>query len=256
MRRLCILMLVACMAQYSNAQPPSAQHMISTVSNVPNSEMFKDRRTYYFYDDSYMIDGHQVLGHPFLYHDWSKGIITTADGKVFSNYKIKYNAYNQTVLFSDGKDSLEVNEEIKEFVIVNVYPDTTVTSKFINAGQLKKEKKTFYYEVLLDDAAGTLLKYNRKTVAESAEGIPAAEGKKIFRLESSVFYFDKAKKTVTPIKANGSNVISLLNLDDAAKTALQPKGTDFSIETNVVHFFKKYFEWDNAKQKPSATKTF
>jgi hypothetical protein len=237
-------MLFACCVVNAQSDPPaSAQHMISTVSNVPNSELFKDKRTFYFYNESYVIDGHQVFGSPFLFHDWNNGTITTADGRVFTGYRLKYNAYDQTVYFSNGTDSLEVNDEIKDFSIINVYPDTLIISKFINASQLKKEKKVFYYEVLLDNEAGQLLKYNKKIVAEASKGIPVYEGKKVFELQSSFFYYDKKKKLVTAIKANGSNISSLVDVSSGP----DPKNYDFSLDGDITAFFTRYFESLKAK---------
>jgi hypothetical protein len=222
----------------SHAQltPPPAVN--TPMSNVPSSELFKEKRTYYFWNDSYMIDGRQVLGFPFLFHEWENGSITTADGRVFPGYKLKYNVYDQTVYFSNGGDSLEVNDEIREFTITNHYPDTTITSKFVNANQYRKEKKVFYYEVIIDSDYGQLLKYNKKLVKESAEGIPAYEGKKIFRLEQSFYYYDKKKQTITAIKANGSNIKSITE----PVAGVNAESYDFAVDTDIISFFNSYFD--------------
>lgn len=224
---------------YAQAAPTS---MYGTrMSTVTNQQLFQDYRTIYWLEDSYVIDGKQVFGNPFLYHEWHNGIITTTDGRVFTGYKLKYDAFHQTVYFSNGVDSLEVNEEIRDFTINAVYPDTSLSSNFINANQLKKEKKVFYYEVLKEGEAGKLLRYNRKFVQDNNKGVPAAEGKKFFDLEVSYFYFDKKKKTVTPLKANGSNIATVLALDEKQKTELKPESLDFSIEKDIVLFFERYF---------------
>ena len=244
MKKLVLFVGVIVWAQglLAQAPPASAQQPISTVSNVPNSELFKDKRTHFFYNEYYVIEGRQVYGSPFLFNDWENGIITTSDGRVFNGYKLKYNAFHQTVFFSNGKDSLEVNEEIREFVLAVKYPDSLVTSVFVNGNQYRKDKKPAYYEVLVDDDAGQLLKHNKKVVAESMQGIPAYEGKKVFALETSYFYWDKKKKKLASIKANGSNIGDILGLDANAVELLKVRATDFSLEENTVQFFRGYFQ--------------
>ena len=225
------------------AVPPQNVPYATKVNLTTDDEWFKDRRVNHYWEDSYVINGRRVFGSPFLYHDWETGEITTADGRLYTGYKLKYDAFNQVVYFTNGTgDSLQVDEEIKEFKLTVVYPDTVINCRLVNANQFKKEKKSFYYEVLLDDAAGELLKYNKKIVADADKSMPAYEGKKFFDLEVSFFYYDKKNNSINPIKANGSNITAILNLDDNLKNRLKPEGYDFSVEANIVSFFRQYFE--------------
>lgn len=236
-----VFFALSVLAQNPNITPDRPNPFQVPMNNTPNSEWFKDRKTMYFLDQFYVIEGRQVYGSPFLMQSWHTGSVTTADGRVFNGYKLKYNAYHQTVYFSNGADSLEVNEEIREFTIDAVYPDTTIHARFINGNQFRKEKKTVYYEVLLDNPRGQLLKLNRKIVTTPEKGVNSVEGRKIFQLEVAYFYFDKQKKAFTEIKPNGSNVVSVLQLDPATKDSLQPENVNFLLEPEVINFFQRYF---------------
>ena len=249
MKKYCLLSIFfysyLCMGQRVLSNAELQQYTQPKVNNAPTNEWFKDRRNLYFWDEFYIISGNRVYGTPFLYYDWCEGIITTPNGTVFSGYKLKYNAYDQTVHFSNGKDSLEVNEEIQEFTLVNRYPDTMIISKFINANQFKKEKQPLYYELILDNEKGQLLKLNKKLVVAPGKGISSNEVRRIFDLEVSYFYYDKTKKELTQIKANGSNITSIIGSNDTMTAEL--KNYDFSLEDQLIAFFTKYFELKKVK---------
>ena len=243
MKQFLILILALSHVQNSRAQSSSASTYTGPVmTTMTAQDEFQDRRNIYFFDDSYMIEGRRVFGTPFLYREWQKGVITTRDGRVFNGYQLKYDAFHQTVYFSNGTDSLEVNEDIHDFTLVTVYPDTVITSTFIHSDVFKKEKKAFYYEVILDHAAGQVLKHNKKFVNDANKGIPAYEGKKFFDLQASYYYFDKKKKEIMAIKNNGTNIPALLNLSDADKTALEIQTLNLSYEPELILFFTRFFE--------------
>ena len=243
MKRFLIPMLLISLVQFANAQSSSASIYTGPVMTpMTSQDVFQDRRNIYFFDDSYMIEGRRVFGTPFLYREWQKGVITTRDGRVFNGYQLKYDAFHQTVYFSNGTDSLEVNEDIHDFTLVSVYPDTVITSTFIHSDVFKKEKKAFFYEVMVDHEAGQLLKHNKKFVNDANKGIPAYEGKKFFDLQAGYFYFDKKKNEMMAIKANGANIPALLNLSDADKNALEVQTLNLSSEPELILFFTRYFE--------------
>jgi hypothetical protein len=233
-----------CLAQ-SNIPPITNAPSNTPLNLTTDDQWFKDRRVNYYWDESYIINGRRVLGTPFLYHTWEKGTVTTADGRQYAGYRLKYDAYHQTVYFNNGADSLEIDEEIKEFRLSVVYPDTITTSVFVNANQYKKEKKNFYYEILLDSKIGQVLKYNKKIVSEANKNIPLYEGKKFFELECTYFYYNKATNQITQIKANGSNIAAILDGDDTMTAEL--KNYDFSLEEQLIAFFMKYFELKKLK---------
>src|SRR5262249_10588551 len=115
--------------------------------------------------------------------------------------------------------------------------------RFVNANQYKKERTPFYYEVLVDDEKGQLLKLNKKVIAtESKEDVLSTQGKKYFNLVFSYYYYDKATKTITKIKPDGSNINSILNLTPEKANDLGVSSFDCSKEGDIIGLIKLYFK--------------
>jgi hypothetical protein len=233
--------LISLHAFSQGSQPPPSIPAIGTtpMSAVPNQELFKDRSKIYFYDEFYIIDGRKVVGTPFLYHDWLNGSVTTADGRVFNGYRLKYNAFQQTIYFHNGIDSLEVDDPVRSFILILPSGDTNSVFTFINSSQIKEEKKPMYYELLLENPTWQLLKFNRKFVAEASKTLPVAEGRKVFDLEVSYYIFNKSTKKLTRLKASGTNIASTLALNKEQEADLV--NYDFSAESDILRYFQKYF---------------
>src|SRR5574338_161193 len=105
-----IFLLFACNLFVKGQNPNIPQIDFRPMSTVSTEDLFKYKRTFYYDNEVYIIDGLKVRGTPFLIHDWSPGTIIGVDGKIYSDYQLKYNAFNQTILFQQGKDSLEVTK--------------------------------------------------------------------------------------------------------------------------------------------------
>lgn len=218
-----------------------AQTGPTPMSKVANNELFKDRSKMYFNEEYYVIDGKKVLGSPFLYREWLHGIVTTEDGRTFTDYKLKYNAFHQTLFFLNGNDSLEVNDPIKYFTLMVQPGDTLFNYTFIHTNQIRKEKKPLFYELILQDSVYHLLKYNRKIVAEAGNSLPAADGRKIFQLEISYFLYQIKSKKLVRLKSDGSNIADALGIGRDKVNELKLANSDFSIESEIIRFFKSYF---------------
>jgi hypothetical protein len=267
MRKLLILAPLYCLVLYSqaiNAQqviaqpggmdahkpsmmgPPVAPRDLSAFSNIVNingQDGFYLRKNLYLNDLTTNVDGQMVLGTPFLFWEWFSGYLTTADNRKYDTYKFRYNVYNQTVSFLNGKDSLDVDDVISEFVLNIPQGDSIVTSRFVNADQYKKEKTPFYYEVLLDNARGQLLKTNKKIITtENKDGLMSTQGRKYFNLIFTYFYFDKTTKKITKIRPDGSNMAALLGLSEEESRNLDLSSFDLSKEDDMIKFLKRYFE--------------
>jgi hypothetical protein len=215
----------------------------STITQMTTEQEFGKKYNPFISEFSTKIDGYDVLGSPFLYYGWYDGVINTPDGRQFNGYKVKYNIYTQTVSFLSGKDSLEANEEIKDFTLMLPNGNSTITSKFVNASQYQKEKAIFYYELLIDDKKGQLLKTNKKLIAElSNSSLPAYNGKKYFNLETSYYYYNKTSKKITKIKVNGSNISSVLGLNPVEETDLHLAAFDLSKEEDIIKLMNLYFQ--------------
>lgn len=237
-----------CLAQggsFGNAGmngPPVTPRDLSAFQNIVNingQDGFYLKKDLYLNDSYTIIDGDKVLGIPFLYIDWLPGALTTPDGRVYSDYTFKYNVHDQTVSFLNGKDSLEVNEDIKEFTLKVKAGDSMITSRFISSSQFGKGKTT-YYEVLLDNEEGQLLKTNQKVVASLSSGVITSSSKKYLKLESVYFYYDKTTKKLIKIKP-GTDIRSLLHLSEEEAKQLNTGMYDMANEQDVIQLMKAYF---------------
>ncbi|MEO8404288.1 MAG: hypothetical protein ABI480_06825 [Chitinophagaceae bacterium] len=223
---------------------PSAPRDMSAFSNLLNingSDGIYLKKNLYLVDYYTVINGQKVLGLPFLYAEWCTGTISTPDGREYTDYKLKYNVQNQSVSFLNGNDSMEVNESIKDFTLKVAVGDSLITSRFANSTQYQKNGKELYYEVLIDNEKGQLLKTNTKKVATADDGIIASSTSRYLKLESDYFFYDKKTKKLTKIKPD-NDLKSTLNLTDAQAKDLYSDTYEPASEESLLMFFKRYFE--------------
>jgi hypothetical protein len=241
-------------ANYSHSQsmngPPVAPRDLSAYQNVVNingQDGFYLKKDLYLVDHFSFIDGQRVLGIPFLFNEWFGGSLTTPDGRVYTDYKYKYNVENQTLHFLNDKDSMEVNEEIKEFTLKVIKKDSVISVRFVHGNQYEKRvNRPVYYEVLLDTDKGQLLKLNRKVVTNVGDGILASRTTKYLKLEPLYYYYDKKTKKLHKIR-DTSDISSILQLSEEDKNELHADTFDFGNEENTLRFFKLYFERQKLK---------
>lgn len=241
-----ILSTVFAEAQSMNG-PAVAPRDLSAFQNVVNingQDGFYLKKDLYEYSSYTVINGQKVLGVPFLYMDWQKGVLTTPDNRVYTDYGLKYNVENQTVSFINGKDSLEVNEEIKEFTL-NVMKDDTLLepARFVNANQFQKSNRVFYYEVVMENEKGILLRTNDKKVTTLGDGLLSNRSQQYLKLERAYFYYDKQKKKVIKIKST-SNTLPSLNISAEQIKAMQADQYDFANESDIIAFMVKFMGKD------------
>lgn len=239
--RLFPLVLFLFIASISSAQhnyygsyvPPldrSPFHLILTINPQDGAYLKKDLGTR---DLMTTMHGEKVLGTPFLLYEWSEGSLTTADGRSYT-YPLRYNVFDQLVSFMNGADTLDVTDAIKEFSLNASVNDTAVVLHFINADQYKKEKKTFYYQVILDSKKGQLLKTYQKSIASLTDGLLESKGTKYFDLKSDYYYYNKDTKKISKIKADGSDLQEVL--EPGNKSSLH-----FSDDEELIRYLKNYF---------------
>jgi hypothetical protein len=245
MKYLLLVFIIVITCSFSFGQHTPGTDQLSRSSDFLGNhaqDIVYDRAKIYLSSQTYNISGMQVVGTPFLYHDWSAGTILTKDGRTFTGYKLRYDIYDQAVSFLNGKDSLDVNDEIKVFTLL-VKTDSVNTDKFtfVNANEYKKEKDVFYYELLVDSSYGQLLRVSRKFVAEGHNGLPVFEGKKVFDLQAEYYYYNTSTKKISRIKGNNSNVSQLLGLTKSDEETLGMDRINFNQEADILNFFQSYF---------------
>jgi hypothetical protein len=185
------------------------------------------------------INGELVAGSPFLNNTWVNGKIVLADGRTFNNYKLKYNIYLQLVSFLNGKDSLDISDEIRSFYL---YFPNDIIKQFVNIDSHKKQTNPQYFEVLIDDKKGQLLKSYSMLVSESnEESVIKKKVSKYLKSVVSYFYFDSEKNLLTKIKDDGNNIPAILHLSSTDKEKIITGIIDYKSESILLDLFNAYF---------------
>jgi hypothetical protein len=223
--------------------PPVGPRDVSpyaVIVNIHGDDGFYLKRKASLIEKNTVVKGEIVLGSPYLFYEWYDGTIETTDGRTY-HYPLRYDLYGQTVIFKRGNDSLEVNEDIKEFSLSIPVGDTIIRSRFINSGQYKKSGRPSYYELLIDDSKGQLLKLTRKKIAVvDMQVLVITKNKKYFNPESEYYYYNKQTSSIDKI-GNGNNIKKLLQVKDTDTINAKIENTNFTNEDELIGFFKEYF---------------
>ena len=110
----------------------------------------------------------EILGSPLLFEDWCEGNIYLKDGSKAEKFPLKFNIYENQLIFNYNNQALIVQNPIKEFVINSVADGKTTTMAFRCGYQPieKNDEKTFYQ--VLQDGPTALLKQIKKSVVTNA----------------------------------------------------------------------------------------
>jgi len=112
----------------------------------------------------------EVIGSPFLYDDWAPGTIKFADQQQIRVENLKYDLYNDVLLFKNEKEEvMEVAEPILEFTITYMKDSKTVQKTFRSGFKASNDNTTqSFYEILFDGQT-KLVKRIGKTIVEEKE---------------------------------------------------------------------------------------
>ena len=159
------------------------------------------------YFDSQKYTG--ILGSPFLFKDWIKGTVVTPKG-VYQNLELKYDAYENALLFNREDKSFEFEDDVKEFILMRNVIDSNSYQYFIKgiiADGLSSQK----YVQVLSKGKIKLYKLNARLMTEVSqvnEGI-----KKSFTNVTK--YFAGAEGHIQQINLNKKELLQLLKDKDA-----------------------------------------
>jgi hypothetical protein len=214
-------------AQITQFTPTQSFGMFSGTFYNFNQEL--DRRKAIDRSQFFYTDNRKVYGTPFLYDTWEQGTIVMKNENVFTQYKIKYNCYQQALHFKTDKDSLVVEDEIVSFTI-NVKEDSLFKEiVFINSKQLGFKKKQPFLEKVYDDAFGTYVRLNSKEPTAVANTIAASSTDYVMDYRYEYYYYVKESQKSFKVKVNNSNWKELIN--DAAFTSRE----DINSELQELH---------------------
>ncbi|MBO9619664.1 MAG: hypothetical protein J7539_11580 [Niabella sp.] len=190
-----------------------------------------------------VIDGEKVAGVPYLYNEWLPGTVITDDGRVVDAFPLKYNVYDQSVSFLNGKDSLEITDPVKEFSLKPpVANGNSVAIRFISAKLVNPNaRKTEYYDVMIDDAAGILLKSIYKKVKTAENGLLTGSTKGYLDFATTYYFYNKSTKKISKVVPVQGQIVRLLALTEQQQQNLRVASVEFEKETSLNNFFISYF---------------
>ena len=174
----------------------------SSVVNIYNINDSKQNKT-----ETY-TNLEKISGQPFFTNDWRKGTVILENGNTYDSYLLKYNTNNQTLLLQQGKESIEIEQKIKEF-----YLDVDKYSKlhFINANIYSLNLKG-YFEVVDDNKDCRLLRFNKKTGESNSEKFTNLTESKTFQNTIDYFIFNKSLNKFSSYKKADPKLKSLYEL--------------------------------------------
>lgn len=150
-----------------------------------------------------------VQGYPFLFEQWTNGIIRLNNGKSFTNVQLKYDLVSDELFFKDIKSdqTLKFVDQVVEFKLLPSGQSTEQALIFRN-GFLSEEALSpkAYYQVLYDGGV-KLLKRKIKKVVE-IKPFNSASSTKIFE-EIEGYFIGKDNKTFR-VRKDKKQILSLL----------------------------------------------
>jgi len=235
---VCLIFSLNSFAQTVRTNDINTEMKDFAYSMFNDTRHLKDPRGLVLFNKTYVVNGRNVVGSPFLYEDWLQGKIVTIDGRVFDGYQIKYNAYHQTLFFKSGKDSLEVNEAVKNFVLLTNYNKEVKLLSFDFFEKIPKLNNPLFLELLYDGEKGKLYKFNKKIVTSLSRDLPNSTENLVFDLKHSYFYFNKKDKKLQALKDDFSNIETLFKPSAQALLSLKTVNMDFKEEANLINYIK------------------
>lgn len=156
-----------------------------------------------------VTNAEKVTGQPYFIDEWYKGNIILENGNTYKNYFIKYNTNNQTVLIQQGKELIEVEQKIKEFTLdIDVFKKVN----FINVN-VYNEKLKGYYEIVDDNKACRLLRFNKKIAESNSEKFTNITESKTFQNTIEYFIYNKALNKISSYKKADPTLKNLYELN-------------------------------------------
>lgn len=185
------------------------------------------------YFDSQKYTG--ILGSPFLFKDWIKGTVVTPKG-IYQNLELKYDAYENILLFKKEDKSLEFQEDVKEFILMSNEMDSNSYQYFIKgiiADGLSAQK----YIQVLSKGKIKLYKLNARLMTEVSEinqGI-----KKSFTNVTK--YYAGAEGHIQQVNLNKKDLLPLFKDKEAdVQQFIKEKSLNVKKEEDVVALVNYY----------------
>lgn len=157
--------------------------------------------------DSKHTDG--IIGNVYLYPDWTIGHILQEDEKYFNNMFLKYDIFNDRIVFKSNDDKIMAFKyPIKEFQMIHNKSINEPMVLFKNGfPEVGKFNRNSYYQVLTEGKTA-LLKKPYKSISESI-AYGDSEKKKTFLFNEIYFLFHQGK--MTKFQKSTKNLLHILS---------------------------------------------
>lgn len=148
-----------------------------------------------------------INGTPFFIEEWLPGVMYMKDGARANKFKLRFDAYNNELLFLNGNDPLVVVNPMSGFDITN-FSGTTFRFRCGFPAIDKNTDKTFY-QLIEEGSAASLLKLVKKNIL-TIEEYNKANGTKEFNL-TETYFIVKPNGTIIKIKKDKSGILGALS---------------------------------------------
>lgn len=185
-----------------------------------------------------------LKGSPFFISEWIKGEMTFADGRVFKEVPLKYNAYSkELVMKRPSGDSLIVFPyQVSSFVINDPITKANFEFKRYPTAQTPKYDMREIYFLTLYTGKTSLVKLINKTLKKADYKDPYSNNVRYDTFEdANEYYLLKADGSMVKIKKSKKSVLDALSDKEAAlKALLEQEKIDIKTERDLVVAVAKY----------------
>lgn len=187
------------------------------------------------------VDYKDVAGNPYLFKDWSDGVIRFTSGRSLNQFKLKFDcARNQLVLQFDGS-SFAAESKVREFVM---YPksgkkkDSLVFRKGFPA--IDKLTNDTYYQVMFEGKVLLLRLFARDIIEEKKIVSSGSNNKRMEEVERFYFFRDGA---MSLLPQDRSDLLKLFpNQKDPLTQFISDRQLKMRSAEDFLAFAQKYNE--------------
>lgn len=178
-----------------------------------------------------------VTGSPDINVDWADGSITRKSGKQYTNLKLRYDAYNDQVVFEDpqnGNSLVPAFADVNGFTMKSNDGDMTFANGF---PAVDNQTPASFYQVIAPGKT-ELLKHYTKTVKES-QGF--GDGSTTKNFDDAETYYIFKNGSMTKVKADEKDITAALSDKSQQLTAYAKSNhLGFKKESDLNKIFAYY----------------
>jgi len=177
-----------------------------------------------------------VKGTPFYNSEWLTGTVKLKNGSSFKNVSLKFNSYDQVVIFkSQTGVELAFVQPVEEFTVVN-NGETVHFKNFFN-GPNSKSGNAFYQ--IMYSGSTTLLKTVNKDITSTVDYGSSVTNKEFVDVKPAYFSLDSSNKPVR-LKLDKKSILAIFSADKRAKIEdfINKNNLSFKEEKDVLSLFK------------------